>query len=1098
MRVSKLTDAEYVLRDVAGGVEDYYLGRGEAPGVWAGGLAASLGLAGVVEADQLRALVEGRDPASGTALPRDDPKRTVKAYDVTLSAPKSASLPWAFGTPEVSAVVSIAHVEAVAAALAFLDERAGVTRQQRGGVRRRVGTSGLGMATFVHRTSREGDPQLHTHCVIPNVVQRQDGSWVAIDGAPTFKWAKAAGSIYQEELRRRLSERLGVAWGPDRNGCREMLGFTEEQLAQFSKRTRQIDEYRAARGIAPADPRERMKADEAASLATRRAKDRSMTPDRLRGRWEREAAEVGLATGRGLERQVAEAGRGRRRLSTSDVAALLDRLVDPEVGLCARDSRFGEAQVIEQVAAFGVGQLTSEQIQRIATAFLRSDRVVRLIDRDPSGRTAPRWSTVAHRRVEDRVLAHLDILRQREALPNAETLSEAVLAAHGRLGADQAEAVRVLAGPGPALRALVAPAGHGKTTTVVAAAEAALAAGRPVVALASTNQAVAELRRAGLTAATVARFAMDGCPLEADSVVIVDELSQLPTVEADLVLSAVAACEGGQLWLVGDPMQAQPVRAGGLGPLVAELVAESAIPAASLSVNRRQTDPEERSALAHYRAGNAKASQQLRRAAGLEHEAASPERARGAMADAVVEAVERLGAAHVAALAVTHADCEDLADRIRQRLVERGVIGGDAAVGPGWAGRRSYQAGDRILLHTHLDLSDGRRLPTGTTADVVTVGEHGLLVRRDGGADTVLVPAAFVAARRPDGRPQLSHAWCRTIDGVQGGTWSEVHLLGTMALDRYRGYVGQSRATSGTHTWNTPPADPGDHGGRLVWGAATPAEEVLRALGRADPKTLAAFDDPYRLAHTLERERNEHRRVLSRRPHQDAGRLAEARASMAAAERALEESEHLIAYWQAELEATSGWGRPRRAAKGRHCEAQAALRTAELGAVRDRECVEARRHQLADVQRQGEACRRFDQAERWREERIQQLDRQTAEHWADAVLAAARAGDPLAYGEDRFLRAHQTVLERSRANPGDVAVVRDLNDLESVAARQATGVKVARTSRRRASVLQPGTWRSLGTRSTSPSRSGTEASVCERSCRSLVGVRDARTRSMPP
>jgi conjugative relaxase-like TrwC/TraI family protein len=139
--------------------------------------------------------------------------------------------------------VSIAHVEAVAAALAFLDERAGMTRQQRGGVRRRVRTSGLAVATFVHRTSREADPQLHTHCVIPNLVQRPDGSWVAIDGTPLYVWAKAAGSIYQEELRRRLSERLGVAWGPDRNGCREMLGFSEEQLERFSKRTTQIEKY---------------------------------------------------------------------------------------------------------------------------------------------------------------------------------------------------------------------------------------------------------------------------------------------------------------------------------------------------------------------------------------------------------------------------------------------------------------------------------------------------------------------------------------------------------------------------------------------------------------------------------------------------------------------------------------------------------------------------------------------------------------------------------------------------------------------------------------------------------------------------------------
>lgn len=47
------------------GVEAYYLGVGEAPGVWAGRWAAELGLEGVVEADDLRSLIEGRHPATG-------------------------------------------------------------------------------------------------------------------------------------------------------------------------------------------------------------------------------------------------------------------------------------------------------------------------------------------------------------------------------------------------------------------------------------------------------------------------------------------------------------------------------------------------------------------------------------------------------------------------------------------------------------------------------------------------------------------------------------------------------------------------------------------------------------------------------------------------------------------------------------------------------------------------------------------------------------------------------------------------------------------------------------------------------------------------
>jgi conjugative relaxase-like TrwC/TraI family protein len=286
LRISKLTDAEYVLRDVAGGLEDYYLGLGEAPGVWFGGLARELGAFGVVEAEWLRAFIDARDPTSGTALfPSHRRERTVMAIDVTLSPPKSVSLLWAFATAETSSLVSIAHVEAVTAALEVLQERAAVTRQQTGGVRRQVPTSGLAIATFVHRTSREGDPQLHSHCVIPNLVHRPDGSYVAIDAAGLYGWAKAAGSIYQEELRRRLSERLGVGWGPDRNGTREMLGFTEAQLERFSKRTDQIHEHLQASGLTPTDAKERMRADEAASLATRRRKDRSLTPERVRDRW---------------------------------------------------------------------------------------------------------------------------------------------------------------------------------------------------------------------------------------------------------------------------------------------------------------------------------------------------------------------------------------------------------------------------------------------------------------------------------------------------------------------------------------------------------------------------------------------------------------------------------------------------------------------------------------------------------------------------------------------------------------------------------------------------------------------------------------------
>ena len=88
-----------------------------------------------------------------------------------------------------------------------------------------------------------------------------------------------------------------------------------------------------------------------------------------------------------------------------------------------------------------------------AALFLGSDRVVRLMDRDPSGRTPPRWSTAAHRHVEDGVLANLDHLSQRSEVPVDPAVVELTLAVPDRLGEDQAEAVLVLVGPGGAVRA---------------------------------------------------------------------------------------------------------------------------------------------------------------------------------------------------------------------------------------------------------------------------------------------------------------------------------------------------------------------------------------------------------------------------------------------------------------------------------------------------------------------------------------------------------------------------------------------------------------------------------------------------------------------
>jgi len=101
LRITKLADAEYLINQVALGIDDYYLGIGEAPGVWQGRLADRLGLSGMVDAKQLRGLLLGRHPGTDAELLGGHRERRVAAFDVTFSAPKSVSL----GVREPRAVV---------------------------------------------------------------------------------------------------------------------------------------------------------------------------------------------------------------------------------------------------------------------------------------------------------------------------------------------------------------------------------------------------------------------------------------------------------------------------------------------------------------------------------------------------------------------------------------------------------------------------------------------------------------------------------------------------------------------------------------------------------------------------------------------------------------------------------------------------------------------------------------------------------------------------------------------------------------------------------------------------------------------------------
>ncbi|MBA3743589.1 MAG: relaxase domain-containing protein, partial [Sporichthya sp.] len=310
----------YYTAGVACAATEYYLGR-EAPGRWHGRGLAALGLepGSVVDEAQLEALfARALNPSTGQRLGRAWRTDGVTGFDLTFSAPKSVSSLWALGNRDIASAAMAAHRSAVKAGLAYLDTHVALSRRGTDGTEQ-VATDGLTAALFDHRSSRCGDPQLHTHALVVNKVRCADGVWRTIDATELFHHKKSAGMIYQAALRTEMHERLGVTFEVlNEHGQAEIVGVPSGLLTLWSKRTAaiaadaspKIAEYEKAlaRTLTPA---ERVAVVKTAVLKTRRSKDHPALSV-LHERWRGEATTAGFTADRVLS--LARVGAGAARL----------------------------------------------------------------------------------------------------------------------------------------------------------------------------------------------------------------------------------------------------------------------------------------------------------------------------------------------------------------------------------------------------------------------------------------------------------------------------------------------------------------------------------------------------------------------------------------------------------------------------------------------------------------------------------------------------------------------------------------------------------------------------------------------------------------
>jgi conjugative relaxase-like TrwC/TraI family protein len=331
-------------------------------------------------------IFEGRDPTTRELLGRPHGRNAMPAFDVVLRPTKSVSVLYGLGDPATGRTVLAAHHAGLVEAATYLGEHLGA-RRGHGGVQH-VSGQGVLAVGFDHRTSREGDPLLHTHLVIANRVQGPDGRWAALDGRDLYRHRLAADAIYRATYQRELVRTLGVEWtAADGHGNRELQGMPEDLIRSFSKRTGQIDTELDRLG---ADGRERTpRLVKWTVQATRKPKQHE-PPDTLYGRWRAEAAERGVDPDT-LVRQVTRRTVNRVQdwtVCDAAVGQLFDRLAGPE-GLTGHASTFTRPEVLVALGA-GPGGATRIKLEELADRFLTERAVSVVADRALEER---RWST---------------------------------------------------------------------------------------------------------------------------------------------------------------------------------------------------------------------------------------------------------------------------------------------------------------------------------------------------------------------------------------------------------------------------------------------------------------------------------------------------------------------------------------------------------------------------------------------------------------------------------------------------------------------------------------------------------------------------------
>ncbi|MFT3741092.1 MAG: MobF family relaxase [Gammaproteobacteria bacterium] len=506
------------------GQDNYYTQDSTAPQEkhqWWGKGAELLELSGSINSQQFTELLYGKLP-NGTRLGKveDGQIKHRPGFDLTFSAPKSVSMLALMGGDNR---ILKAVETATSKALGMIEEDLAKARITQAGVTSYQKTGNLVVARFLHDVSREGDPQLHTHCVVLNMTQRSDGNWRAlasqrgqyVAGAPVPEGVLEAvrhhkkyyGAIFRAELAYEMTQ-LGYQVVKGENSFFEVAGISAESLKVFSQRRQEIEAFMKVHDFTGA------KAAAMATLETRRAKEVVESAD-LMERWRSKAKLFSVPAFEEVKNTVLTAQKNLERFSgasarglvvntsayfSSGASAVSPTVINQALAQTALKSAIEhlsetrvalrESEIIHRALSFLPEPLPVAALLKSLDQVKQSGELIPLAER-PEFRGIQHFTTSHLIQLEEKLLtASMATHPSQKALVN-EAVLQKYLVTQPDLTTGQQAALAELSGSSKQFLILEGAAGVGKTHLLKPLMEIGKLGGyKPLLLTASKNQSV--------------------------------------------------------------------------------------------------------------------------------------------------------------------------------------------------------------------------------------------------------------------------------------------------------------------------------------------------------------------------------------------------------------------------------------------------------------------------------------------------------------------------------------------------------------------------------------------------------------------------------